>query len=95
MVSSIASPRITMLSPPLPPAASPLPPTCTFCMCCRGKVLALELLKILLENSGPEFRRGDKFIAAIRQYLCVSLLKNIASSMQVCLFVSGKLGGCR
>ena len=46
----------------------------------RGKVLALELLKVLLENSGPVFRTGDKFLSAIRQYLCLSLLKNCASS---------------
>ena len=46
----------------------------------RGKVLALELLKVLLENSGPTFRNGDRFIGAIKQYLCLSLLKNCASS---------------
>lgn len=45
----------------------------------RGKVLALELLKILLENSGPRFASGERFVAAIRQYLCLSLLKNCAS----------------
>ncbi|GIM16144.1 hypothetical protein Vretimale_18795 [Volvox reticuliferus] len=47
----------------------------------RGKVLALELVKVLLENSGPVFRRQDKFLAAIRQYLCLSLLKNSASPL--------------
>eukprot|EP00198_Chlamydomonas_reinhardtii_P005607 XP_001694943.1 SEC7/BIG-like ARF-guanine nucleotide exchange factor [Chlamydomonas reinhardtii] len=47
----------------------------------RGKVLALELVKVLLENSGPVFRRADKFLAAIRQYLCLSLLKNSASAL--------------
>ncbi len=46
-----------------------------------GKVLALELVKVLLENSGPVFRRADKFLAAIRQYLCLSLLKNSGSSL--------------
>lgn len=45
----------------------------------RGKVLALELLKILLENSGLVFRSSDKFTAAIKQYLCLSLLKNASS----------------
>lgn len=45
----------------------------------RGKVLALELLKVLLENSGPKFRSGDRFVGAIKQYLCLSLLKNCAS----------------
>lgn len=44
-------------------------------------MLALELLKILLENSGPTFRNSDKFITAIRNYLCLSLLKNSASSL--------------
>ncbi|GIL58908.1 hypothetical protein Vafri_13917, partial [Volvox africanus] len=47
----------------------------------RGKVLALELVKVLLENSGPVFRRQDKFLAAIRQYLCLSLLKNSSSPL--------------
>ena len=46
----------------------------------RGKVLALELLKVLLENSGPTFRSGDRFIGAIKQYLCLSLLKNCSST---------------
>ncbi len=46
-----------------------------------GKVLALELLKILLENSGPTFRRGERFLTAIRQYLCLSLLKNNGSPL--------------
>lgn len=44
------------------------------------QVLALELIKILLENSGPVFRHSDKFVAAIKQYLCLSLLKNVTSS---------------
>ena len=45
------------------------------------QVLALELVKILLENSGPVFRHLDKFVAAIKQYLCLSLLKNVTSSI--------------
>ncbi|GFH25081.1 brefeldin A-inhibited guanine nucleotide-exchange 2-like, partial [Haematococcus lacustris] len=48
----------------------------------RGKVLALELIKVLLENSGLKFRRSDMYLNAIRQYLCVSLLKNSGSSVQ-------------
>lgn len=47
----------------------------------RGKILALELLKILLDNSGPIFRTSDRFISAIKQYLCLSLLKNAASNI--------------
>jgi brefeldin A-inhibited guanine nucleotide-exchange protein len=46
----------------------------------RGKVLALELLKVLLENAGPAFSAGERFVGAIKQYLCLSLLKNCASA---------------
>ena len=49
---------------------------------CLCQVLALELIKILLENSGPVFRHSDRFVAAIKQYLCLSLLKNVTSSYQ-------------
>lgn len=49
--------------------------TCMECM----QVLALELLKVLLENSGQVFQSSERFIAAIKQYLCFSLLKNAAS----------------
>lgn len=45
------------------------------------QVLALELVKILLENSGPVFRHSEKFVAAIKQYLCLSLLKNATSAV--------------
>ncbi|KAL6762063.1 hypothetical protein V8C86DRAFT_3013062 [Haematococcus lacustris] len=54
----------------------------------RGKVLALELIKVLLENSGLKFRRSDMYLNAIRQYLCVSLLKNSGSSVQAVLQLS-------
>ncbi len=47
----------------------------------RGKVLALELLKMMLDNSGPIFRRSEKFLGAMRQYLCLSLLKNNSSNI--------------
>eukprot|EP00250_Pteridium_aquilinum_P020997 c25007_g1_i1 orf=351-5705(+) len=46
----------------------------------RGKIIALELLKILLENAGEVFRKSDRFLGAIKQYLCLSLLKNSASA---------------
>lgn len=45
----------------------------------RGKSVALELLKILLENAGAVFRTSERFLGAIKQYLCLSLLKNSAS----------------
>eukprot|EP00004_Rigifila_ramosa_P010008 TRINITY_DN2179_c0_g1_i5.p1 TRINITY_DN2179_c0_g1~~TRINITY_DN2179_c0_g1_i5.p1 ORF type:complete len:2300 (+),score=531.60 TRINITY_DN2179_c0_g1_i5:376-6900(+) len=46
----------------------------------RSKILALEMLHIILENSGTLFASSEKFIQAIRQYLCLSLLKNGVSS---------------
>lgn len=39
-------------------------------------MLSLELLKILLDNAGPVFRSSQRFVSAIKQYLCRSLLKN-------------------
>ncbi|KAF9616941.1 hypothetical protein IFM89_033011 [Coptis chinensis] len=49
----------------------------------RGKIVALELLKILLENAGAIFRTSDRFLGAIKQYLCLSLLKNSASTLMI------------
>lgn len=42
----------------------------------KGKVLALELLKVLLENSGPVLYRSEKFMSVVKDVLCVSLLRN-------------------
>ena len=36
----------------------------------------MELVKILLDNAGPVFHSSPKFIGAIKQHLCMSLLKN-------------------
>jgi brefeldin A-inhibited guanine nucleotide-exchange protein len=47
----------------------------------RGKILSLELLKILLANAGPVFRASPKFAHAIKTHLCRSLLKNCASGL--------------
>ncbi|KAL8142211.1 hypothetical protein V2J09_015243 [Rumex salicifolius] len=49
----------------------------------RAKIVALELLKILLENAGAIFRTSDRFLGAIKQYLCLSLLKNSASTLMI------------
>ncbi|XP_014523031.1 brefeldin A-inhibited guanine nucleotide-exchange protein 2 [Vigna radiata var. radiata] len=49
----------------------------------KGKIVALELLKILLENAGAVFRTSDRFLGAIKQYLCLSLLKNSASTLLI------------
>eukprot|EP00899_Mesostigma_viride_P004348 jgi/Mesvir1/13914/Mv16037-RA.1 len=57
----------------------------------RGKVLSLELLKILLENSGTVFRTNDKFLVAIRQHLCLSLLKNCAAANAVIFKLSASI----
>jgi brefeldin A-inhibited guanine nucleotide-exchange protein len=55
----------------------------------RSKLLSLQLLFSIIQNSGTKFRSGDKFVWAVRQYLCVSLLKNgvspIASILQLSL----------
>ena len=57
----------------------------------RSKLLSLQLLFSIIQTSGPHFRSGEKFIWAIRQYLCLSLLKNgvspIASVLQLSLFI--------
>ena len=37
------------------------------------------LIKSVLETAGPAFRGGEKFSYAIKQYLCLSLLKNSLS----------------
>ncbi|EDV23139.1 uncharacterized protein TRIADDRAFT_36208 [Trichoplax adhaerens] len=47
----------------------------------RSKVLSLELLLSILQNSGPVFRTNKTFIDAIKQYLCVALSKNGVSSV--------------
>ncbi|KAL0913421.1 hypothetical protein M5K25_016882 [Dendrobium thyrsiflorum] len=49
----------------------------------KGKIVALELLKILLENAGAIFRTTERFLGAIKQYLCLSLLKNSASPLMI------------
>ncbi|KAM7472118.1 hypothetical protein LguiA_010301 [Lonicera macranthoides] len=49
----------------------------------RGKIVALELLKILLENAGAIFSTSERFLGAIKQYLCLSLLKNSASTLMI------------
>ncbi|CAH0520215.1 unnamed protein product [Peronospora belbahrii] len=46
----------------------------------QSKILSLELVKEILENAGPSFQRGERFVHAIRQYLCQSLLQNCTSN---------------
>ncbi|KAH0458137.1 hypothetical protein IEQ34_013452 [Dendrobium chrysotoxum] len=47
----------------------------------RGKVLSLELLKMVIENAGTFWLVNERFLWAIKQYLCLSLLKNSALSV--------------
>lgn len=47
-------------------------------LCCY-RILSLELILHILQRSGPAFRSGEKFVYAIKQYLCVSLLGNCTS----------------
>ncbi|XP_078432410.1 SEC7-like guanine nucleotide exchange family protein [Wolffia australiana] len=46
----------------------------------RGKLLSLELLNNVIDDAGPVWRTNEKFLGAIKQYLCLSLLKNSAFS---------------
>ncbi|XP_020683797.1 brefeldin A-inhibited guanine nucleotide-exchange protein 2 isoform X1 [Dendrobium catenatum] len=57
----------------------------------KGKIVALELLKILLENAGAIFRTSERFLGAIKQYLCLSLLKNSASPLMIVFQLSCSL----
>ncbi|PIN23786.1 Guanine nucleotide exchange factor [Handroanthus impetiginosus] len=67
--------KLSMKTPPKDAAADP--------QAMKGKIVALELLKILLENAGAVFRTSERFLDAIKQYLCLSLLKNSASSLMI------------
>ncbi|XP_044507637.1 brefeldin A-inhibited guanine nucleotide-exchange protein 1-like isoform X2 [Mangifera indica] len=66
----------------------------------RGKILSLELLKMIMDNAGPMWRSNERFLSAIKQFLCLSLLKNSALSvmaifqLQCCIFTS-LLSKCR
>ncbi|KAK2432201.1 SEC7 guanine nucleotide exchange family protein [Trifolium repens] len=46
----------------------------------RGKILSLELLKVVMDNAGSIWRVNERFLNGIKQYLCLSLLKNSALS---------------
>ena len=46
----------------------------------RGKVLSLELLEQIVNNSSAVLCGGPKFLVAIKQFLCLSLLKNCSNS---------------
>ncbi|KAK4741300.1 hypothetical protein SAY87_024888 [Trapa incisa] len=67
--------KLSMKAPPKEAVADP--------QLMRGKIVALEFLKILLENAGAVFRTSDRFLGAIKQYLCLSLLKNSGSTLMI------------
>ncbi|CAI5713014.1 unnamed protein product [Peronospora destructor] len=46
----------------------------------QSKILSLELVKEIVENAGPSLRCNERFVRAIRQYLCQSLLQNCTSN---------------
>jgi len=50
-------------------------------MALQSKLLSMDLVLGLLEASGPAMRNGPRFIATIKQYLCVGLLKNFVSTI--------------
>ena len=54
----------------------------------RSKLLSLQLLYSIIASSGERFRGGEKFVWAIRQYLCLSLLKNGVSPIPAILQLS-------
>jgi len=49
-------------------------------MATSTKILSLELILSVFEHCGPAFCNGPKFIYAVQNLLCVSLLKNCVSS---------------
>lgn len=47
----------------------------------RSKILSLQLILQILQNSGSVFQNSDMFAVAIKQYLCVALSKNGVSNI--------------
>ncbi|KAL9643293.1 hypothetical protein ABK040_014749 [Willaertia magna] len=45
----------------------------------KSRLLSLELIHNVLENSGPVFQTTETFIADIKQFLCLSLIRNCMS----------------
>jgi brefeldin A-inhibited guanine nucleotide-exchange protein len=57
----------------------------------NSKILSLELILAVFEHCGDAFRNGEKFVYAVKSYLCVSLLKNCMSNMTVVSHLSLKI----
>jgi len=60
-------------------------------MALHSKILSLQLILHALEMSGKAFKNGPKFIYAIQNYLCVSLLKNCMSHDTTVAYLSLKI----
>ena len=60
-------------------------------MALQSKILSLQLLLALLDNAGEAFCMGEKFIYAVQNYLCVSLLKNCTSGHTQVAYLSQKI----
>jgi len=60
----------------------------------HSKALSLELLLLMLDQCGPAFCEGDKFVYAVRHYLCVSLLKNCMSTNTSVVYLSLRIFRC-
>lgn len=61
---------------------------------CFGHVFivpAQEMLLSIVDNSGPGFRSSEKFILAVRHYLCDALLLNSTSSNRTVMKLSLKI----
>lgn len=61
---------------------------------CFGHVFiaaAQEMLLSIVDNSGPGFRSSEKFILAVRHYLCDALLLNSTSSNKAVMKLSLKI----
>ena len=65
-----------------------MPSTPTDPLALHSKVLSLTLILGILDRSGKAFNKGDKFVYAVRQYLCVSLLKNCMSHNTSIVYLS-------
>ena len=57
----------------------------------NSKILSMELILAVFEHCGEAFRTGDKFIYAVQNYLCVSLLKNCMSNHTQVAYLSLKI----
>ena len=57
----------------------------------QSKILSLELLLAMLRQAGSRFRTDPSVVAAIRQHLCLSLLRNGVSTAPLVLNASLKV----